>query len=191
VNEKAVNTAVAVFKGMHEDEAIGDGGGMDNGGDLAFLHRLVGSEQAFHQFREIVGSRADIVNELPLVGNSLPYVVLGDPVICVLKPGIDEASKILLFCGMLLPGMLAFALGTAGGLLFAKLMNIIWSKNPINPLIGSAGVSAFPMTARVSNKLGLESGPHNFLLMHALGANVAGQIGSVVAAGVILAIFGY
>lgn len=118
-------------------------------------------------------SRADIVNELPLVGNSLPYVVLGDPIICVLKPGIDEASKILLFCGMLLPGMLAFALGTAGGLLFAKLMNIIWSKNPINPLIGSAGVSAFPMAARVSNKLGLESCPHNFLLMHVLGANVA------------------
>ena len=93
--------------------------------------------------------------------------------------------------GILLLGMLAFSLGTAGGVLFAKLMNILWPKNPINPLIGSAGVSAFPMAARVSNKLGLESDPHNFLLMHALGANVAGQIGSVVAAGVILAIFGY
>jgi carboxybiotin decarboxylase len=93
--------------------------------------------------------------------------------------------------GILLLGMLAFSLGTAGGVLFAKFMNIIWPKNPINPLIGSAGVSAFPMAARVSNKLGLEADPHNFLLMHALGANVAGQIGSVVAAGVILAIFGY
>ena len=93
--------------------------------------------------------------------------------------------------GILLLGMVAFSLGTAGGVLFAKLMNVIWPKNPINPLIGSAGVSAFPMAARVSNKLGLEADPHNFLLMHALGANVAGQIGSVVAAGVILAIFGY
>jgi len=93
--------------------------------------------------------------------------------------------------GILFLGMVAFSLGTAGGVLFAKLMNVIWPKNPINPLIGSAGVSAFPMAARVSNKLGLEADPHNFLLMHALGANVAGQIGSVVAAGVILAIFGY
>ena len=76
-------------------------------------------------------------------------------------------------------------------MIFAKIMNVIWPKNPVNPLIGSAGVSAFPMAARVSNKLGLEADPHNFLLMHALGANVAGQIGSVVAAGVILAIFGY
>ena len=93
--------------------------------------------------------------------------------------------------GILFLGMVAFSLGTAGGVLFAKLMNVVWPKNPVNPLIGSAGVSAFPMAARVSNKLGLEADPHNFLLMHALGANVAGQIGSVVAAGVMLAIFGY
>lgn len=93
--------------------------------------------------------------------------------------------------GILILGMLAFSLGTAGGVIFAKIMNVVWPKNPVNPLIGSAGVSAFPMAARVSNKLGLEADPHNFLLMHALGANVAGQIGSVVAAGVILAIFGY
>ena len=91
--------------------------------------------------------------------------------------------------GILLLGLLAFSLGTAGGVLFAKLMNVFCKKNPVNPLIGSAGVSAFPMAARVSNKLGLEADPHNFLLMHALGANVAGQIGSVVAAGIILAIF--
>jgi sodium ion-translocating decarboxylase beta subunit len=91
--------------------------------------------------------------------------------------------------GILLLGLLAFSLGTAGGVLFAKLMNVFCKKNPVNPLIGSAGVSAFPMAARVSNKLGLEEDPHNFLLMHALGANVAGQIGSVVAAGIILAIF--
>ena len=92
--------------------------------------------------------------------------------------------------GIIVLGLLAFSLGTAGGVLFAKLMNVFCKTNPVNPLIGSAGVSAFPMAARVSHKLGLEADPHNFLLMHALGANVAGQIGSVVAAGIILAIFG-
>jgi len=92
--------------------------------------------------------------------------------------------------GIIVLGLLAFSLGTAGGVIFAKLMNLIWKKDPVNPLIGSAGVSAFPMAARVSNRLGLEADPHNFLLMHALGANLAGQIGSVVAAGVILSIFG-
>lgn len=103
-----------------------------------------------------------------------------------------EASKFLQLqtLGIILLGLLAFSLGTAGGVLFAKVMNLCSRKHPINPLIGSAGVSAFPMAARVSNRLGLEADPHNFLLMHALGANVAGQIGSVVAAGVILAIFG-
>lgn len=93
--------------------------------------------------------------------------------------------------GIILLGLLAFSLGTAGGVITAKIMNKLSPKNPVNPLIGSAGVSAFPMAARVSNKLGLQYDPHNFLLMHALGANVAGQVGSVVAAGVILAIFGY
>jgi sodium ion-translocating decarboxylase beta subunit len=92
--------------------------------------------------------------------------------------------------GIIILGLLAFSLGTAGGVIFAKIMNLFCKKNPINPLIGSAGVSAFPMAARVSNKVGLETDPHNFLLFHALGANVAGQIGSVVAAGIILAIFG-
>jgi len=91
--------------------------------------------------------------------------------------------------GIIILGLLAFSLGTAGGVLFAKLMNLVWKKDPVNPLIGSAGVSAFPMAARVSNRLGLEADPHNFLLMHALGANLAGQIGSVVAAGVILSLF--
>ena len=100
----------------------------------------------------------------------------------------DKFMQINTF-GILILGLLAFSLGTAGGVLFAKLMNVFNKNNPINPLIGSAGVSAFPMAARVSNKLGLEADPHNFLLMHALGANVAGQIGSVVAAGIILAIF--
>jgi len=87
--------------------------------------------------------------------------------------------------GILVLGMAAFCIGTACGVLMAKLMNRIF-KEPINPLIGSAGVSAVPMAARVSNKIGLESNPHNFLLMHAMGPNVAGVIGSAVAAGILL-----
>ena len=87
--------------------------------------------------------------------------------------------------GILLLGMLAFCGGTAAGVLMARLMNL-FSKNKINPLIGSAGVSAVPMAARVSNKVGLEANPQNFLLMHAMGPNVAGVIGSAVAAGVLL-----
>ena len=87
--------------------------------------------------------------------------------------------------GILFLGCIAFCIGTAAGLLFAKLMNC-FSKTKINPLIGSAGVSAVPMAARVANKVGLEADPHNFLLMHAMGPNVAGVIGSAVAAGVLL-----
>ncbi|MDC9715399.1 MAG: sodium ion-translocating decarboxylase subunit beta [Gammaproteobacteria bacterium] len=87
--------------------------------------------------------------------------------------------------GILVLGMVAFAIGTACGLLMAKLMNV-FSKNKINPLIGSAGVSAVPMAARVSNKVGLEANPHNFLLMHAMGPNVAGVIGSAIAAGIMI-----
>lgn len=87
--------------------------------------------------------------------------------------------------GILLLGMAAFCVGTACGVLMAKLMNR-FTKEPINPLIGSAGVSAVPMAARVSNKVGLEANPHNFLLMHAMGPNVAGVIGSAVAAGVMI-----
>ena len=88
---------------------------------------------------------------------------------------------------ILLLGIIAFSLATAGGVLMAKLMNLC-SKTKVNPLIGSAGVSAVPMAARVSNKVGLEADPQNFLLMHAMGPNVAGVIGSAVAAGVLLAL---
>jgi oxaloacetate decarboxylase beta subunit len=91
--------------------------------------------------------------------------------------------------GILALGAVAFSIGTASGVLMAKGMNK-FSKEPINPLIGAAGVSAVPMAARVSNKLGLEANPHNFLLMHAMGPNVAGVIGSAVAAGVLLALVG-
>ena len=89
--------------------------------------------------------------------------------------------------GILLLGIVAFCIGTAMGIVMAKLMNLI-SKDQVNPLIGSAGVSAVPMAARVSNKVGLESNPQNFLLMHAMGPNVAGVIGSAVAAGVMISI---
>jgi sodium ion-translocating decarboxylase beta subunit len=91
--------------------------------------------------------------------------------------------------GILSLGIVAFAIGTASGVLIAKLMNKMGG-TPINPLIGSAGVSAVPMAARVSNKIGLEADPHNFLLMHAMGPNVAGVIGSAVAAGVMISLVG-
>ena len=91
--------------------------------------------------------------------------------------------------GILVLGAVAFAIGTASGVLMAKLMGK-FSKQPINPLIGAAGVSAVPMAARVVNKVGLEANPHNFLLMHAMGPNVAGVIGSAVAAGILLALVG-
>ncbi len=87
--------------------------------------------------------------------------------------------------GILLLGMVAFAIGTASGVLMAKLMNLV-SREPINPLIGAAGVSAVPMAARVANKVGLEANRQNFLLMHAMGPNVAGVIGSAVAAGIMI-----
>jgi sodium ion-translocating decarboxylase beta subunit len=87
--------------------------------------------------------------------------------------------------GILFLGAIAFCLGTAAGVLMAKLMNV-FSKHKVNPLIGAAGVSAVPMAARVANKVGLEANPHNFLLMHAMGPNVAGVIGSAVAAGVMI-----
>ncbi|MGY6276477.1 sodium ion-translocating decarboxylase subunit beta [Methylomonas sp. MgM2] len=89
--------------------------------------------------------------------------------------------------GILGLGAIAFSIGTASGVLMAKVMNR-FSSTPINPLIGAAGVSAVPMAARVANKVGQESNPYNFLLMHAMGPNVAGVIGSAVAAGVLLSL---
>jgi oxaloacetate decarboxylase beta subunit len=106
--------------------------------------------------------------------------------------GLSVGSKLsadkfldLTTLGILMLGMIAFAIGTASGVIMAKILNKL-TKEPINPLIGSAGVSAVPMAARVSNKLGLEANPHNFLLMHAMGPNVAGVIGSAVAAGILI-----
>ncbi|PSV99974.1 sodium ion-translocating decarboxylase subunit beta [Photobacterium lipolyticum] len=102
-----------------------------------------------------------------------------------------EADKFLQMetLGILVLGAVAFSIGTGGGVLMAKLLNR-FSKEDINPLIGAAGVSAVPMAARVVNKVGLEANPHNFLLMHAMGPNVAGVLGSAVAAGILLALVG-
>ena len=92
--------------------------------------------------------------------------------------------------GIILLGLVAFCVATAGGLLMAKFMNL-FLKDKINPLIGSAGVSAVPMAARVANKVGMSEDPTNFLLMHAMGPNVAGVIGTAIAAGVFIATYGF
>ena len=89
----------------------------------------------------------------------------------------------------MLLGVIAFSLGTACGLIFGKIMYKV-TGGKVNPLIGSAGVSAVPMAARISQKVGAETDPTNFLLMHAMGPNVAGVIGSAVAAGVLLSVIG-
>jgi len=116
--------------------------------------------------------------------------------ICTIFLGISvgattTASAFLNFqtLAILLIGILAFSMGSAGGVLLAKFMNL-FTKNKINPLIGSAGVSAVPMAARVSQNVGQEANPGNFLLMHAMGPNVAGVIGSAVAAGILLSFLG-
>ncbi|MBQ7647353.1 MAG: sodium ion-translocating decarboxylase subunit beta [Clostridia bacterium] len=90
---------------------------------------------------------------------------------------------------ILVLGLLAFVFDTAGGVLFAKLLNL-FSKKKVNPMIGAAGISAFPMSSRVIHKMGLKEDPSNFLLMHAAGANAAGQIASVVAGGLMLSLIG-
>ena len=102
-----------------------------------------------------------------------------------------EASVFLTWqtIGIFVLGLLAFAFGTGGGVLLAKIMNL-FLKEKINPLIGAAGVSAVPMAARVVQKIGQKENPRNFLLMHAMGPNVAGVIGTAVAAGVLLTLFG-
>ena len=96
-----------------------------------------------------------------------------------------KKETILIIC----LGLIAFSIGTAGGVLLGKLMYVL-SGGKVNPLIGSAGVSAVPMAARVAQKEGQKANPSNFLLMHAMGPNVAGVIGSAVAAGVLLSLYG-
>jgi len=92
----------------------------------------------------------------------------------------------LLIIGM---GLVAFILDTVAGLSFGKALSIL-TKGKINPLIGASGISAFPMSARVVNRVGLEADSNNFLIMHAMGSNTAGQIGSVMAGGAIMALLG-
>ncbi len=92
--------------------------------------------------------------------------------------------------GIIALGLVAFSVGTMTGVLFAKVMNYFSKKHPINPLIGAAGVSAVPMAARVAQKVGQDENPQNYLLMHAMGPNVAGVIGSAIAAGIMLALVG-
>ena len=121
-------------------------------------------------------------NELINIVTMLLGVVVGTKAYAPIFLDLDSLLVIAL-------GLFAFAFGTAGGVLFGKLMCWI-TKGKVNPLIGSAGVSAVPMAARISNKVGRETDPNNYLLMHAMGPNVAGVIGSAVAAGVLLAMFG-
>ena len=87
-------------------------------------------------------------------------------------------------------GLVAFVFDTAGGVLFAKFLNLFLKKK-INPMIGAAGISAFPMSGRIVHKMGLQEDPQNFLLMHSIGVNVSGQIASVIAGGLILMFFAH
>ena len=135
---------------------------------------LVGMLMLGNLFRE-----SGVVKQLTeTASNAMMYIV----VILLAFLNLDTLKIVAL-------GLIAFAFGTAGGVLFGKLMCKL-SGGKINPLIGSAGVSAVPMAARVSQKVGAEADPTNFLLMHAMGPNVAGVIGTAVAAGTFMAIFG-
>lgn len=146
---------------------------------------LVGSLMLGNLFRE-----SGVVKQLQeTASNALMYIVV---ILLGTSVGATTSAQAFLRVDTLkivLLGLIAFAVGTAGGVLFGKLL--CWAtKGKVNPLIGSAGVSAVPMAARVSQKVGAEYDPTNFLLMHAMGPNVAGVIGTAVAAGVFMAVFG-
>lgn len=146
---------------------------------------LVGSLMLGNLFRE-----SGVVKQLQeTASNALMYIV-----VILLGTSVGATTSAQAFLRLdtikiVALGLIAFAIGTASGVLFGKLMCKA-TKGKINPLIGSAGVSAVPMAARVSQKVGAEADPSNFLLMHAMGPNVAGVIGTAVAAGVFMAIFG-
>lgn len=146
---------------------------------------LIGMLMLGNLFRE-----SGVVRQLTeTVSNALMYIVV---ILLGTSVGATTSAEAFLNIGTLkivILGLVAFAIGTASGVLFGKLMCKL-SGGKINPLIGSAGVSAVPMAARVSQKVGAESDPTNFLLMHAMGPNVAGVIGTAVVAGVFLSIFG-
>ncbi len=146
---------------------------------------LVGMLMLGNLFRE-----SGVVRQLTdTASNALMYIV-----VILLGTSVGATTSAEAFLNwdtikIVLLGLIAFMFGTAAGVLFGKLMCII-TKGKVNPLIGSAGVSAVPMAARVSQKVGAEADPTNFLLMHAMGPNVAGVIGTAVAAGTFMAIFG-
>lgn len=146
---------------------------------------LVGMLMLGNLFREsgVVRQLADTAS------NAMMYIVV---ILLGTSVGASTSAEAFLNIStikIVVLGLIAFAIGTAAGVLFGKLLCVI-TKGKINPLIGSAGVSAVPMAARVSQKIGAEEDPTNFLLMHAMGPNVAGVIGTAVAAGVFMAIFG-
>ncbi|MBQ1871698.1 MAG: sodium ion-translocating decarboxylase subunit beta [Lachnospiraceae bacterium] len=146
---------------------------------------LIGMLMLGNLFRE-----SGVVKQLTeTASNALMYIVV--IILGVSVGGTTSAENFLKFdtLKIVFLGLVAFAFGTAAGVLFGKLMSKI-SHGKINPLIGAAGVSAVPMSARVAQKVGAEEDPTNFLLMHAMGPNVAGVIGTAVAAGVFMAIFG-
>ena len=146
---------------------------------------LVGMLMLGNLFRE-----SGVVRQLTeTASNAMMYIV-----VILLGTSVGATTSAEAFLNMdtikiVILGLVAFAFGTAAGVLFGKLMCIL-TKGKVNPLIGSAGVSAVPMAARVSQKVGAEADPTNFLLMHAMGPNVAGVIGTAVAAGTFMAIFG-
>lgn len=146
---------------------------------------LVGMLMLGNLFRE-----CGVVRQLSeTASNALMYIV-----VILLGTSVGASTSAEAFLNwttikIVILGLVAFAVGTAAGVLFGKLLCFL-TKGKINPLIGSAGVSAVPMAARVSQKVGAEEDPTNFLLMHAMGPNVAGVIGTAVAAGVFMAIFG-
>ena len=146
---------------------------------------LIGMLMLGNLFRE-----SGVVHQLQeTASNALMYIVvilLGTSVGATTKAEAFLTPKTLKIVAL---GLIAFAFGTAAGVLFGKLMNLFSGGN-INPLIGSAGVSAVPMAARVSQKVGAEADPSNFLLMHAMGPNVAGVVGTAVVAGTFMAVFG-
>lgn len=146
---------------------------------------LIGMLMLGNLFRE-----SGVVHQLQdTASNALMYIVV---ILLGTSVGASTSAEAFLNVSTLkivLLGLIAFAVGTAGGVLLGKLMNFL-SGGKINPLIGSAGVSAVPMAARVSQKVGAEYDPTNFLLMHAMGPNVAGVIGTAVVAGTFMAIFG-
>ena len=146
---------------------------------------LVGMLMLGNLFRE-----SGVVHQLQqTASNALMYIVV---ILLGTSVGATTSAEAFLNVStikIVVLGLLAFCVGTAAGVLFGKLMCVA-TRGKVNPLIGSAGVSAVPMAARVSQKVGTEADPSNFLLMHAMGPNVAGVIGTAVAAGTFMAIFG-